>query len=109
MKKLALIVLLSPLCAFAAGDATLRAECAAKNPVAAKPAAANEYQFVYHKGELRGEARGKAKLACSEGQYTQYLASLDPAKVMAANPTAAGKPAVEEHSFSYQKGKLKSN
>ena len=37
----------------------------------------------------------------------QYLASLDPAKVLAANPTAAGKPAVEEHQFSYRKGKLK--
>jgi hypothetical protein len=29
--------------------------------------------------------------------------------VMAANPTAAGKPVVEEHQFSYRKGKLKAN
>jgi hypothetical protein len=34
------------------------------------------------------------------------VASLDPARVMAMNPTAAGKPAAEEHVFSYKKGKL---
>ena len=100
---------LLPLTAFAAsGDAALRSECAAKNPVAVTAAGTNEFQFNYHKGELRGEARRGAKVACSEGQFNQYLASLDPAKVLAANPTAAGKPAVEEHQFSYRKGKLKS-
>lgn len=79
------------LSAFAAND-TLRTECATRDG-----AKANEYEFVYTKG----------KLGCNERQYNQYLASLDPAKVLAANPTAAGKPAVEEHQFSYRKGKLK--
>jgi len=93
MKKLALIALLAPLSAFAAND-TLRSECATR-----EGGKANEYEFVYTKG----------KLGCSERQYNTYLASLDPAKVMTAHPTAAGKPAVEEHSFSYRKGKLKTN
>ncbi|MBH9578079.1 hypothetical protein [Inhella proteolytica] len=91
MKKFALIALLAPLSAFAAND-SLRTECAAR-----EGNAANEYEFVYTKG----------KLGCNERQYNLYLASLDPAKVLAANPTAAGKPAVEEHQFSYRKGKLK--
>jgi hypothetical protein len=107
--KFALIALLTaPALALASnGEATLRAECAAKNPVSTSAKAGrNEYTFAYHKGSLRGEVvRGK-KLPCAEGQYTAYVASLDPARVMAMNPTAAGKPAAEEHVFSYKKGKL---
>lgn len=105
MKSLSFIALLAaPAIALAgSGDAQLRAECATKNKVAAKP---NEYTFAYHQGKLRGEAQPGKALACTEGQYTAYVASLDPARVMAMNPSAAGKPAVEEHSFSYKKGKL---
>lgn len=103
MKSLLIALLAVPALALANGDAQLRAECAAKNPVAAK---AGEHTFVYHQGKLRGEAKPGQKLACSEGQYSSYVASLDPARVMALNPTAAGKPAAEEHSFSYKKGKL---
>jgi hypothetical protein len=85
----------------------LRSECAAKNPVKVTKAAVSEYQFVYYKGVLRGEVRKGKTLPCAEAQYEAYVASLDPARVMALNPTAAGgKPVVEEFSFSYKKGKL---
>ncbi len=107
MKSLLLaLAVASPSLALAAGaEAQFRSECAAKHQVSAK-AAANEYTFAYHKGQLRGEARPGKALPCSEGQYSAYVASLDPARVMAANPTAAGKPGAEEHVFSYKKGKL---
>lgn len=106
MKQLFIALLVAPALALAGnGEATLRAECAGKHKVAAK-ASANEYTFAYHQGKLRGEAVPGKALACSEGQYSAYVASLDPARVMALNPTAAGKPAAEEHSFSYKKGKL---
>lgn len=106
--KFALIALIAaaPALALASGDATLRAECAAKFAVDAKPAAANEHVFVYHQGKLRGELQPGQALPCSENQYSAYVASLDPARVMALNPTAAGKPGVEEHVFSYKKGVL---
>lgn len=99
MKRTLIALILAPLAAAswaAGGDAALRAECAAKNPVktGAKPAA-NEYQFVYHKGEYRGEAQAGKAVACSESQYSAYLASVDPARAMAANPTAAGKPNIK--------------
>lgn len=104
MKSLLIALLAVPAIALAGGaDATLRAECAAKHKVAAKP---NEHTFAYHQGKLRGEVQPGKSVACTEGQYTAFVASLDPARVMALNPTAAGKPGVEEHSFSYKKGKL---
>lgn len=110
MKTSLLIALLTaPVLALAAGpDAALRAECASKHKVALKSssASANEFTFAYHKGQLRGEAQAGKALPCTEGQYNAYVASLDPARLMAANPTAAGKPAAEEHVFSYKKGKL---
>lgn len=99
MKRILTALILAPLAvaSWAAGsDAALRAECAAKNQpkTMAKPAA-NEYQFVYHKGEYRGEVQAGKQLACSESQYSAYLASVDPARAMAANPTAAGKPNIK--------------
>jgi hypothetical protein len=106
MKSLLIALLLAPALSLAAGaEAQFRSECAAKHQVAAK-GSANEYTFAYHKGQLRGEARPGKTLPCSEGQYSAYVASLDPARVMAANPTAVGKPAIEEHVFSFKKGKL---
>ena len=104
MKKTLLIALLAaPALALAGnGDATLRAECAAKNKVTAK---ANEHTFVYHQGQLRGEAKPGKTLACSDGQYNAYVASVDPARLMALNPTAAGRSS-DEHVFTYKKGKL---
>lgn len=95
--KIALITLLAaaPMVVMAgSADKAMRADCSARPATTA-----NEYEFNYTKG----------KLGCSERQYNQYLASLDPAQVMAANPTAAGKPAADEFQFSYRKGKLKAD
>jgi hypothetical protein len=74
--------------------AALRSECAAKNPVklASQAKGANEYHFVYHKAEYRGEQRAGKPLACAESQYAAYLDQADPARVMSAYPTAAGRP-----------------
>lgn len=91
----ALLALAAPLAQAANENATaraLRAECASQHPVAMEGApAAHEYRFVYNKGEYRGEQQAGRALPCSEGQYAQYLASADPARVMAAYPTAAGR------------------
>ncbi len=104
MKSLLIALIAAPALALAGtGEATLRAECATKHQVAAN---AGEHTFSYHQGKLRGEVQPGKALACTDGQYTAYVASLDPARVMALNPTAAGKPGVEEHNFSYKKGKL---
>jgi len=74
---------------------SLRAECAARHEVKFDaPAAGNEYRFVYSKGHYRGEAKDGQALACSAGQYTQFLASADPVRVMEAYPTAAGRAKV---------------
>lgn len=73
----------------------LRTECAAKNEVKFDaPAAGNEFRFVYSKGQYRGEAQEGKTLACSNMQYTQFLASADPVRVMEAYPTAAGRAKV---------------
>jgi Ni/Co efflux regulator RcnB len=73
----------------------LRAECAAKNEVKFDaPAGDNEYRFVYSKGQYRGEARDGTAIDCSAKQYTQFLASADPVRVMEAYPTAAGRAKV---------------
>lgn len=76
---------------------TLRGECAAKNPVKQdkKAHAANEFVFVYHKGEYRGEQVAGKPLHCSESQYAAYLNTVDPSRVMTAYPTAAGRPTVK--------------
>ena len=76
--------------------ASLKSECAAKYDSAKdlKVAAnSNEYQFVYAKGEYKGEAQAGKVLPCTEKQFVAYLETADPSRVMAANPTAAGKPA----------------
>ena len=101
MKALLVSLLAVPALAFA-NDAQLRSECASKNKVSAKP---GEHTFVYHQGKLRGEAKPGKQLACTEGQFNTYVASVDPARLMAMNPTAAGR-STEEHVFSYKKGKL---
>lgn len=93
-----LLALIAPLAHAAktqenADAKALRAECAAKHTVAFEaPAAANEYRFVYNKGEYRGEAQAGKPVACGESQYVEYLASADPVRVMNAYPTAAGRP-----------------
>lgn len=78
--------------------ATLRAECAAKHqpPQAAQPQAANEYRFVFYKGQYRGEQRAGQSLPCVEAQYVAYLDTQDPARVMSAYPTAAGRPTAKK-------------
>ena len=76
----------------------LRAECAAQHTVSFDTARDdNEYRFVYAKGQLRGEyTEGKA-LKCTEAQYAAYLDNgADPARVMSAYPTAAGRPKAQK-------------
>jgi len=78
--------------------AALKSECAAKYDSAkdlkvASNSNNNEYQFVYAKGEYKGEAQAGKVLPCTEKQFVAYLETADPSRVMAANPTAAGKPA----------------
>ncbi len=73
----------------------LRAECAAQKQVQFDaPAADNEFRFVYSKGQYRGEAKDGQTLACAAKQYSQFLASADPVRVMEAYPTAAGQAKV---------------
>ncbi len=76
----------------------LKSECAAKYSAKldVKTAAANEYHFVYAKGEFKGEAQPGMNLACTEGQYAAYLNTVDPTRVMSAYPTAAGRPMVKD-------------
>ncbi|HEY1131167.1 MAG TPA: hypothetical protein VGF12_17300 [Roseateles sp.] len=79
-------------------QAELRAECAksySDTSSISTPVAANEYQFVYANGKYKGEARPGKLLACTEQQYAAYLDKADPSKVMAAYPTAAGRPTVK--------------
>ncbi|MBV8034709.1 hypothetical protein [Roseateles sp.] len=81
-------------------QAELRAECAqsySDTSSISTPVAANEYQFVYAKGKYKGEAKPGKLLACTEQQYAAYLDNkADPAKVMAAYPTAAGRPVAKK-------------
>ncbi|MBB3291817.1 hypothetical protein SAMN05428960_0456 [Mitsuaria sp. PDC51] len=95
----ALLALAAPMAHAAAASAenadakALRAECASQHAVRfEQPAAANEYRFVYNRGEYRGEATSGQPVACAQTQYAEYLASADPVKVMSAYPTAAGRP-----------------
>ncbi|MFG6458902.1 hypothetical protein [Roseateles sp. BYS96W] len=81
-------------------QAELRAECAksySDTSSVAMPVAANEYQFVYAAGKYKGEARPGKLLPCTSQQYAAYLDNkADPAKVMAAYPTAAGRPTAKK-------------
>ncbi|PND38235.1 hypothetical protein C1O66_12350 [Paucibacter aquatile] len=79
----------------------LRSECAQKYSAgyAARDAAAksdtDEYVFVYHKGQYKGEHVAGQTLDCTERQYAAYLNTVDPTRVMAAYPTAAGRPSIK--------------
>ncbi|RZJ12407.1 MAG: hypothetical protein EOP39_03670 [Rubrivivax sp.] len=81
-------------------QAELRAECAKSytdTSSVAMPVAANEYQFVYSSGKYKGEARPGKLLPCTSQQYAAYLDNkADPAKVMSAYPTAAGRPTTKK-------------
>lgn len=80
-------------------QAELRAECAKSytdTSSIATPVASNEYQFVYANGKYKGEAKPGKLLACTEQQYAAYIDKADPAKVMAAYPTAAGRPTAKK-------------
>jgi len=82
-------------------QAELRAECAksySDTSSAAMPAGSSDYQFVYANGKYKGEAKPGKLLPCTEGQYAAYLDKADPSKVMAAYPTAAGRPQVKKAS-----------
>ncbi|MDT9000558.1 hypothetical protein RQP53_14890 [Paucibacter sp. APW11] len=74
-------------------EQALRAECAAHYTAKldAKPSEENEYQFVYSKGKLKGEYVAGQNLDCTKAQYTAFLKSADPERVMSAYPTAAGR------------------
>jgi hypothetical protein len=92
--KLALLAFaLTPVVALAnaPADQQLRSACASQNAPKVVVSGPNEFQFQYHQGKLRGEAKAGKSLPCAPTQFTNYVASLDPAAVMAANPTAAGK------------------
>ncbi len=101
MKRTLLALILTPLAAISwaqSPEATaLRVECAAKMaPLAgASSDAAKEYQFVYSKGEYRGEKQNGKTVGCNDAQYSAHLASVDPTRVMAAYPTAAGRPNIK--------------
>ena len=101
MKRTLLALILTPIAALSWAQSpeatTLRVECAAKmTPMSqAKPVAASEYQFVYSKGEYRGEKQNGKLVGCNDSQYSGYLASVDPTRVMAAYPTAAGRPNIK--------------
>lgn len=98
MKRTVFAIALSTLAAAAMANPAaeakaLRGECAAQNQVSFESTkAANEYRFVYHKGELRGEAQPNKLVKCTENQYAAFLDKADPVRVMAAYPTAAGRP-----------------
>jgi len=81
-------------------QAELRAECAKSYETTssiATPVASNEYQFVYANGKYKGEAKPGKLLPCTNDQYAAYLdTKADPAKVMAAYPTAAGRPTAKK-------------
>lgn len=80
-------------------QAELRAECArsySDTSSITTPVAANEYQFVYANGKYKGEAKPGKLLPCTSQQYAAYLDKADPAKVMAAYPTAAGRPTAKK-------------
>lgn len=81
-------------------QAELRAECASSysdTSSISTPVSANEYQFVYSNGKYKGEARPGKLLPCTAQQYAAYLDNkADPAKVMAAYPTAAGRPTTKK-------------
>ncbi len=84
----------------AAGQA-LRGECANKYSAnyaqadQAQAQGAAEYTFVYHKGQYKGEHVAGQSLDCTEQQYAHYLTTVDLDRVMAAYPTAAGRPSVK--------------
>ncbi|MEJ6004839.1 hypothetical protein WG899_04720 [Paucibacter sp. AS339] len=77
----------------------LRGECGSKHSVGyAAPAAAAdtaEYTFVYNKGQFKGEQVAGQTQACTEQQYAAFLNTVDTDRVMAAYPTAAGRPSVK--------------
>ncbi|MEO6277402.1 hypothetical protein [Roseateles sp.] len=81
-------------------QAELKAECAqsySDTSSITTPVAANEYQFVYSAGKYKGEAKPGKLLACTSQQYAAYLDNkADPAKVMTAYPTAAGRPTTKK-------------
>lgn len=81
-------------------QAELRAECAqsySETSSISTPVAANEYQFVYAGGKFKGEAKPGKLLPCTSQQYAAYLDNkADPSKVMAAYPTAAGRPTAKK-------------
>ena len=80
-------------------QAELRAECAksyTETSTITTPVASNEYQFVYSAGKYKGEAKANKLLPCTEKQYAAYLDKADPSKVMAAYPTAAGRPTAKK-------------
>jgi hypothetical protein len=96
MKQALIALALSPLVALAAPAAKdMHSACASQNTPKVVVSGANEFQFQYHQGQLRGEAQPGKPVPCSAQQYESYVASLDPAATLAANPTAAGakKPA----------------
>lgn len=113
MKRTLIALILAPLAAASWASSqeanALRAECAAKYSPVAEAAASSEYQFVYKKGEYRGEKQNGKVAGCSESQYNTYLASVEPSRVMAAYPTAAGRPNIKPNIKPNLAGEAKSS
>ncbi|MCU7372221.1 hypothetical protein PEC18_15475 [Paucibacter sp. O1-1] len=98
MKNTLLALLLAPLAVTASWASSspeiqaLRADCASSYSAKLGTPAADEHHFVYAKGQYKGEHRAGQSLACTESQYAAYLDKADPGRVMAAYPSAAGRP-----------------
>jgi len=106
-------------CAAMAADApyyspeitALRGECAAKyyaNEYKGKDAYSKDASKEYAKDSYSKDSYDKssysgAKSECTEQQYSAYLETADPARVMAAYPSAAGKPGYKKDAASYDK------
>ena len=73
----------------------LRYECAAKY-YPTEYASRYYSQQAYDKGEYAGKSQ------CSDQQYSSYLETVDPTRVMAAYPSAAGKPPGYKYDKAYK-------
>lgn len=105
MKKLLLIPALlaaAPLSALAQSSyyaqEDLRAECAKSYAEYAGNYAGAAYYSTDYAKDANGYYRyaDKSYKPCTEAQYAAYLDKADPTKVLAAYPTAAGRPSVKK-------------
>ncbi|MBV8503772.1 MAG: hypothetical protein JO006_18885 [Paucibacter sp.] len=70
----------------------LRYECAAKYYP-------TEYASRYYSPQAYEKGEYKGKSECTDQQYSSYLETVDPTRVMSAYPTAAGKPGYKNKAY----------